>query len=91
MIDILSMIDDTPPESQAKPCVLYGPGGFLIKDPSRFNRNEKLAYVESKYKRFGTEADGDKFIMEIRCSRGLSSESFRKAREYGLYIHNRTN
>lgn len=88
MQNILDMVDTSAPERQSKPgAVLYGTGGFLKKDPAKFSRNEKLAYIELKYKQLGQEADTEKFVMEIRLSRGISFESFRKARDYGLYYH----
>lgn len=90
-INIFDLIDteESKPTRQSKPVVLYGTGGFLKKDPSRFNRNEKLAYVESRYMTLGSDADSDKFVMEVRISRGLSSDSFHKSREYGLYVFNK--
>ena len=88
-INILDMIDNAPPVTTCKPCVLYGTGGFLIKAPEKFTRNEKLAFVEHSYKTSGIAADSDRFINEIRCSYGLSLAAFNKAREYGLYIFNK--
>ena len=88
MIDIMSMVSHEAPERQSKPCVLYGTGGFFKKAPELFTRNEKLAYIELQFSQAGPSAEGDKFVIEFRCSR-LSAEAFRKAKEYGLYLYDR--
>jgi len=88
MIDILSMVDDSPPERQSKTgTTLYGSGGFLAKDPKYFNRNEKLTFIEHQFAILGQAADVDSFVMECRTSRGLSLDSYQKARDYGLYLY----
>ena len=90
MIDILNMVDNSIPERQSKiGTVLYSASGFFVTAPEKFTRNQKLAYIELMYSQAGNIADSDKFVLEFRCSRGLSFDAFRKAKEYGLYRFNR--
>lgn len=84
MIDILTMIDDTPPERQSKiGTVLYSTSGFLVCDPKDFTRNQRLAYIELNFAQMGPKAESEKFVIE--CRLGLSAKAYQKAKAYGLY------
>jgi hypothetical protein len=88
MINIFDMVDEAPQKSyDIKGVILYGPAGFLKKAPEKFNRKEKLSYIESAFGKHGPATyKEDPFIMEIRCSRGLSSAVYNEAKAEGLRL-----
>lgn len=79
------------PVSQVKPPVpvIYDASGFFKKAPEKWSRKEKLAFIESVFASDGLKADKNRFVVEVKCSRGLSRLSFDAAREYGLHVHYR--
>lgn len=87
MIGILDMVDDTPPAKPYKTEVIYGTGGIFKVAPEKMTRNQKMNYIGHKFAGQGASAINDKFVVEFRCSRGLSAKSFNAARDYGLYLN----
>lgn len=73
--------------------VLFGRGNFLKKDPIEFNRKEKLAYIVYAFSIHGPNAfeNCSPFLMEIRCSPGLSAKAFNDAQSLGMSRFNARN
>lgn len=87
ILDLAGLNDE--PKSQVKPPypVLYDASGFFKKAPEHWNRNEKLAFIETIYQEKGLAASDMRLVIEISCSRGLSRKAFEASKAYGLHLH----